>query len=177
MIALAHGQEEREPLGIDYRVEDARLTGDPQNFDLAVSNWLLVYAHDREELGVMCRGLARRIKPGGRFVTLTTNPALYSWQIHLPDYRKYGFEIRLAETACERAPIVWTFHLSDSSFEVENYYLPMGAYEAALHDAGFRDIAFHNLTLAPSPQACDEGNYWDDILKYPPAIMIDGIIA
>ena len=31
------------------------------------------------------------------------------------------------------------------------------AYEAALHDAGVRDVAFHNLALASDPQG--EGNY------------------
>jgi 2-polyprenyl-3-methyl-5-hydroxy-6-metoxy-1,4-benzoquinol methylase len=174
MIALANGQEARERLGIEYRVEDARATEPPQDFDLAVSNWLLVYAHDREELGVMCRGLARRIKPGGRFVTLTTNPALYTWQSHAPNYRKYGFETLLPESAYEGAPVTWVIHLDDSSFEIENYYMPVAAHEAALHDAGFRDVTFHQLTLAPHPQGTDEGDYWEEIIRYPPAIMIDG---
>ena len=177
MIALARRQEACEPLGIEYRVEDARATGPPQDFELAVSNWLLVYAHDREELAVMCRGLARRIKPGGRFVTLTTNPELYTWQSHPPDYRKYGFETRLPESAYEGAPVVITFHLDDESIVIENYYLPITAHESALHDAGFRDVAFHTLTLDPHSQADDEGDYWEDILRYPPAIMIDGIKA
>jgi len=47
MIALARWQEAREPLGIEYRVEDARATGSPHEFDLSVSNWLLVYARDQ----------------------------------------------------------------------------------------------------------------------------------
>lgn len=175
MIVLARRQEAREPLGIEYRVEDARAAGSSQEFDLAVSNWLLVYAHDRQELGAMCRGLASLINPGGRFVTLTTNPALYSMQSHPPDYRKYGFEVRLPESAYEGAPLVFTLHLDDSSFEIENYYMPIEANESALHDAGFRDVAFHTLTLAPEPLAGDEGDYWADILKCPPAIMIDGV--
>ncbi len=177
MIALARSHEAQESLGIQYRVEDARATGPPEEFDLAVANWLLVYAHDRQELGAMCRGLARRIKPGGRFVTLTANPALYSMQSHPPDYRKYGFEIRLPDSVYEGAPLVCTFHLDDSSFEIENYYLPLTAHESALHDAGFRDVAFHHLTLAPDLEAGDEGDYWADLLKDPPAIMIDGIKA
>lgn len=177
MIALGRSQEASEPLGIEYRVEDARAAGSPQAFDLAVSNWLLVYAHDRRELGAMCRGLARRIKPGGRFVTLTANPALYSMQSHPPDYRKYGFEVRLPESAYEGAPLVFTIHVDDSSFEIENYYMPIEAHESALHDAGFRDVACHTLALAPNPHAADEGQYWADMLTYPPAIMIDGVKA
>lgn len=175
MIELACSQETQEPLGIQYRVEDAQSTKSSEIFDLVVSNWLLVYAHTREELAAMCRGMAQRAKPGGRFVTLTANPALYSMQSHPPDYRKYGFEIRLADSVYEGAPLIWTIHLDDSSFEIENYYMPITAHESALRDAGFSDITFHQLTLAPDPQAGDEGDYWTDFLKYPPAIMIDGV--
>ena len=175
MIELARWQEAREPLGIEYRVEDARAIGSQQDFDLCVSNWLLVYAHNREELGIMCRGLANRIKPGGRFVTLLTNPALYTWQSHPLDYRKYGISARLPESAYEGAPVALTVHLEDQSIEIENYYLPIEAHESALRDAGFHDVAFHNMTLAPHPQGVDEGDYWNHFLQYPFFVMIDGI--
>lgn len=175
VIELARRQEAREPLGIEYRVEDARVTESAQQFDLSVSTCLLVYAHDREELDVMCRGLARRIKSGGRFVTLIVNPDLYSMPAHPPDYRKYGFQARLHDSVYECAPFVWTIHLDDSSIEIENYYMSIAAHESALHNAEFREVAFHHLTLAPDPQAREEGSYWEDFLKYPPAIMIDGI--
>ena len=135
MIGLARRQEAREPLGIEYRVEDARATESAQQFDISISNWLLVYAHNREELGVMCRGLANRIKPGGRFVTLTVNPDLYSMQAHPPDYRKYGFQVRLHESVYEGAPLVWTIHLDDSSIEIENYFMPIAAHEFPFHTA------------------------------------------
>ncbi|WNM61353.1 class I SAM-dependent methyltransferase [Candidatus Nitrospira neomarina] len=177
MIGLARWQEAREPLGIEYRVEDARATESAQQFDISVSNWLLVYAHDREELGVMCRGLARRIRSGGRFVTLIVNPDLYSMQAHPPDYGKYGFQVRLHDSVYEGAPLVWTILLDDSSIEIENYYMPIEVYESALHDAGFREVTFHKLTLAPIPQTSEEGDYWEDILRCPPGIMIDGIKA
>ena len=177
MIELARWQEAREPLGIDYRIQDAREVGLQQDFDLCVSNWLLVYAHDREELGVMCHGLASRIKPKGRFVTLLTNPALYTWQSQPPDYRKYGFEAQLPESAYEGAPLLLTAYIEGELIEVENYYLPIEAHESALRDAGFRDVAFHNMTLAPDPNAGNEGDYWDHFLKYPFFVMIDGIKA
>ena len=74
------------------------------------------------------RGLARRLRPGGRFVTMTTNPGLYDFR-PLPDYRKYGFEVQLADRF-SAAPIRLTFHLDDSSLEIENYYLPGSAYES-----------------------------------------------
>lgn len=175
MIALAREQEARKPLGIEYRVEDARVPGPPQAFDLAVAAWLLVYARTREELGAMCRGVARRLAPGGRFVTLTANPDLVRWQSRPPNYRTYGFDIRLPVSVCEGAPIVWTIHLDDSSFEIENYYLPMAAHESAFHEAGFRNVSVHLPTLAPHPQGADEGDNWAEMLTYPPMILIEGV--
>ena len=177
MIELARWQEARDPHGIEYRVEDARATGTQQDFDLSVSNWLLVYAHNREELGVMCRGLAQGVRTGGRIVTLLTNPELYTWQAGPPDYQKYGFEAQLPESPQEGAPVLLTVYLEDESIAIENYYLPKEAYELELNEAGFREIAFHNVTLSSDPQAGDEGDYWDHFLQYPFMIMIDGIKA
>lgn len=177
MIELARWQEAREPLGIEYRIEDARATGPQQDFDLSVSNWLLVYAHNREELAIMCRGLARGVKTGGRIVTLLTNPDLYTWQSQPPDYRKYGFEVRLPESPYEGAPVFITVHLENESITIENYYLPREAYASALSEAGFREIAFHKVALSPDPQAGDEGDHWDHFLQYPFMIMIDAIKA
>ena len=175
MIELARWQEEREPLGIEYRVEDARATESSEEFDISVSNWLLVYARDRQELGVMCRGLANRIKPGGRFVTLITNPALYTWQSHPPDYRKYGLSARLPESAYEGAPVALTLHLEGQSIVIDNYFMPTEAHVSALREAGFREVAFHNMVLSPNPQGIDDGAYWDYWLTHPFFIMIDGI--
>jgi len=68
-----------------------------------------------------------------------------------------------------------TTYLDDSSFEIENYYLPIEAYESALREAGFRDVAFHQLELAPDAATAGQGDYWAEFLKHPPAIMIDAI--
>ncbi len=59
MIDLAREQEARQPLGIEYRVEDARAVAEHADFDLVVGAWLLVYAQTRAELVQMCTGLRR----------------------------------------------------------------------------------------------------------------------
>jgi ubiquinone/menaquinone biosynthesis C-methylase UbiE len=76
MIALAQAQEARQPLGVTYAVADARELSDEDPVDLTVAAYLLNYARTREELQAMCDGIARSLKPGGRFVTVNTNPAL-----------------------------------------------------------------------------------------------------
>lgn len=173
MIELARQQEAADPLGIEYRVADARDLVSQQNFDLAVSAWLLVYAHDREELAQMCRGLACWIRPGGRFVTFTTNPELY----HFPsrsDYRKYGFEVQLAEQVSEGAPILWQIQLKDSVLEIENYYLPMMAYQDAFRQAGFSGFEIHRPQLAPALADCAlDREFWSGLIEAPPAILFD----
>jgi 2-polyprenyl-3-methyl-5-hydroxy-6-metoxy-1,4-benzoquinol methylase len=174
MIELARGQEAREPLGIEYLVEDARSVVPQQDFDLVVSAWLLVYAQDRAELARMCNGLASRVRPGGRLVTFTTNPGVYDFASP-PDYRKYGFTMTLADHVFEGAPILFTIYNDESVLEIENYYLPIEAYELAFRDAGFRDFAIHWPALSPAPQGSDEGDYWEDFLSFPVALLIDCI--
>jgi SAM-dependent methyltransferase len=173
MIALAREQEARELVGVKYLVEDARSIVPQADFDLMVSAWLLVYAHDRAELARMCRGLASWLRPGGRFVTFTTNPALYDFR-SLPDYSKYGFEIKLADHVFEGAPILFRFHVDDDTvLDIENYYLPIEAYESALRDAGFRNFAVHKAMLSPAPEGRDDRSYWADLLNYPVAVVFD----
>ena len=171
MIDLANTQEAADPLGIRYRVEDARETVPEQQFDVAISGWLLDYAGTRAELATMCHGVARSLKPGGRFVTDMTNPALYDMKI--PDYRKYGFTISREDRARDGAPIRITTYLEDSTFDIENRYLPIDAYEPAFAVAGFRNFAVHAPELAPHPQGIDDREYWADFLHSPPFILID----
>ena len=171
MIELAKAEEAKNPLGVEYAVEDARATKPQRDCDLAVASWLLVYAHDRGELDQMCRGLARLLKPGGRFVTLTTNPDLYTFD--RPDYRKYGFDVSVEDRVYEGAPIRFTCYVEDSTIEIENYYLSVTAYAKAFRNAGFRDFTVRMPELAPNPTGEDEKDYWDDFLNYPSAILID----
>jgi toxoflavin synthase len=170
MIDSARVQEARQPLGIDYRVEDAGAMAEHADFDLVVAAWLLVYAQTRAELLQMCRGLASRLRSGGRFVTVVNNPAVYGFD-PLPDYRKYGFELSLADHAVEGALTKVILLLEDSTLEIENYYMPVAAYESALTQAGFRDFAVHMPEVSHAPD--DDPAYWDDFLKYPSFILLD----
>ena len=174
MIDLAREQEARRPLGIEYRVEDARSMVGPADFDLVVGAWLLVYAQTAAELVQMCWGLASRLSSGGRFVTLVSNPWVYDFD-PLPDYRKYGFTLSLADRAFEGAPTKVILLLEDSTLEIENYYMPIAAYESALTQTGFRDFAVHTPEVSHAPD--DEPGYWDDFLNYPSFVLLDGVKA
>ena len=170
MIELARAQEARHPLGIRYWVEDARTGATEPAFDLVIAAWLLVYARTRTELTQMCRGVASRLRPGGRFVTIIGNPAVYTMTTP-PDYRKYGFDLALPDQPEEGAPVTFTLLLPDSTLTIENYYLPIDAYESALVDAGFQEFAVHTPELSPAHDK--EPGFWDDFLTHPGFILID----
>jgi toxoflavin synthase len=174
MIELAREQETRRPLGIEYRVEDARDLAKHADFDLVVGAWLLVYAQTLAELGQMCRGLASRLRSGGRLVTIVNNPEVYGLD-PLPDYRKYGFQLSLAGHAVEGAPTKISLLLEDSTLEIENYYMPIAAYESALTQTGFANFAVHRPEVSLVPDG--EADFWDDFLRDPSFLLLDCVKA
>jgi toxoflavin synthase len=169
MIELAREQEACQSLGIEYRVEDARIVVGQPNFDLVVSAFLLGHARTRAELAQMCRMLASRVSPGGRCVNITTNPGVSDFD-SAPNYRKYGYGFSLPDQFVDGAPIRFTLLLEDSRPDLVDYYLPIEAYESAFTQAGFRDFALHMLEPLPAP---DEPAYWDDFLRRPAFILMD----
>jgi ubiquinone/menaquinone biosynthesis C-methylase UbiE len=171
MVALASRQEAQAPLGIEYRVGDGRALDLPAKYDVVVAAYLLNYARTRDELGEMCTSVARCLKPGGRFVTVNSNPALDFTSA--PSYRPYGFETSVAGEWREGAPITWTFFLEDGSFSIENYYLSVAAHEEALREAGFRTIRWLRPRLSPDGEAGHGRGFWKPFLDSPPITFIE----
>lgn len=171
MVQLGLKQEAAHGLGIEYSVGDARDLAFEGEFDLAVAAYLLNYAPDRQELERMCRGVARALKPGGRFVTVNGNPGLNFSKA--PSYRKYGFETSVVGEFREGAPITWTFHLADGSFSIENYHLDIAAHEQCLRAAGFKQIRWHGPRLSPEGRAEFGEQHWADFMNHPPAIFLE----
>lgn len=171
MIDLAEKQEAQNRLGIRYIVGDARELADKNCYDLAVAAYLLNYAQTRDELQAMCDGVARAIKPGGRFVTVNSNPGLMFPTA--PSYRKYGFETSVDSEWLEGAPIKWTFHLDDGPFDIENYYLTVATHEAAFRQAGFREVRWHVPKLSPDSKAAGDHQFWSSFMDHPPVAFIE----
>lgn len=174
MIELARAEERQTPLGIGYLVEDAATIVPQHDFDLVVAVWLFVYARDRGQLLRMCQGLASRLRPGGRLISLIGNPELGA-QSAVPDYREFGFEMRLPKPLIEGAPVRCTLYTDGGDLEIENYYMPIEAYEQAFAAAGFRGFATHPLELSPHPQGIDDRAYWRDLLDNPIGIILEAL--
>jgi len=171
MIALARQQEAEQPQGIRYLVGDGRNLQLDEEQDLVVAAYLLNYATNREELAAMLKGIAGCLKPGGRFVTINSNPAFHFPAA--PSFRKYGFETRVPGEWREVAPFHWIFHLAEGPLEIENYHLSVATHEEACRSAGFTSIRWHPLRVSPQGQAACEEGYWTELLFHPPVICLE----
>lgn len=171
MIDLARKEEARAPLGIDYIVGDGRDLQLAPEFDVAVAAYLLNYARTADELLAMCQGVARCLKPGGRFIAVNSSPSLGG--LPLPSYRKYGFETDITGPMAEGTPFIWTFHLEDGPVSVENYHLSRRTHDFALEAAGFRSIRWVGPRVSPYADPPPGDPYWSDFLEYPPVAFLE----
>jgi SAM-dependent methyltransferase len=171
MIELARAEEVDHPLGIDYVAGDARELHLPGTFDLALAAYLLNYARNREELTAMCHALAGCLRPGGRFVTVNTNPGLDFDR--LPSFLPHGFAVNAEGEVAEGSSIIWTFHLDDGPLVVENYHLGLAAHEEAFLAAGFRQVRWHKPRLSPHGEATHGRDFWAPLLAHAPVIFIE----
>jgi 2-polyprenyl-3-methyl-5-hydroxy-6-metoxy-1,4-benzoquinol methylase len=166
MIGLAEVEEAQRPLGIDYRIGDARDLDMAGEFDLVFAAYLLNYAHTAEELTQMCWAVARALRPGGRFVTANSNPIF-------PTGHSYGYSRRVVGELVEGAPIVLEFFLPDGSFEVTNYYLSVETMGEAFRAAGLRQVRWHAPQVSPEGLREFGRGYWADFLARPPVAFIE----
>jgi ubiquinone/menaquinone biosynthesis C-methylase UbiE len=171
MIDLARRQESNEPLGIVYHVGDAKQIRLGERFDVVVAGYLLNYAATREELLAMCRTIADSLKPGCRFVSVNNNPA--QPRSEFPLGRKYGFVKSAPEEPRDGTPITWTFFLDEGLFSITNYQLSIALHEEVFHEAGFREVHWHQPRLMPEGAAAYEPGFWSDFLEHPPIIFME----
>lgn len=171
MIELAREQEAQHRLGIEYVVGDARELPDSRQFDLVIAAYLLNYARDGRQLQAMYDGLARSLRPGGRFVTVNSSPALTF--ASAPSYRKYGFETSVRGQWQEGVPITWTFYLNDGPLEIENYHLGTATHETMCRIAGFREIRWHPAELSPEGLTAHDQSFWSTFLDHSPIAFIE----
>lgn len=168
MIDLAQQEEKRRPLGIDYRVGDAKYLQLDETFDLVVAAYLLNYCSTAEELGQMGQVIASALKPGSRFVTVNNNPACEDFHGD-----KYGVAKRAAGPLQDGTPIIYTFFLAEGPFEITNYHLSQTTHEQTLAAAGLSALRWHNPELSPAGAQEYTPGYWQPFLDRPPIIFLE----
>ena len=176
MIALAQARERKEPLGIVYHVADIlRESTLTEDFDLVFSSFVLSYARDRDELLSMCRALRKRLKPGGRLISMNDNPDLLEDSV--TGFSKYGKTKRVFPSLKDGATITVSWeeideHGSTESFSFDCEYFTRDTLVRSLQEAGFSDVKVHQ------PEVSKEGldllgrEYWQLFLNNPLLVFI-----
>ena len=174
MIRLARETEAASQLGLRYYCQDVLLLDLDKKFDLICASYLLNYARTSDELFQMSRVIANHLKPGGRFITINSNP----------DYRgtvaimsPYGFT-RENDSYEEGAAVTYRFYQSDAShIVVTNYHLEKSTHEKALQLAGLSQIQWHSVKVSSEGIETHGREYWSAILSWQPIIGLSCVWA
>lgn len=171
MIALAKEDERQSPLGIAYLCCDAAVLPDLGAFDVVSAAYLLHYAPDESTLQAMCVRIASQLKPGGRFVCINENPGQRVEDY--AGYTQYGFNKSVQLPRHEGSAITYAMVSGRSMIRFNAYYYSRETYEAALRAAGFSEIVWRSLELAPEGVAECGSEYWQEYLANPPVVGLE----
>jgi len=107
------------------------------------------------------------LKPGGRFVTINSNP---DYEAPIETIRKYGFT-RENESRNEGSKITYRLYQEDGShIEVVNFHLEKSTHEYCLESAGLSNIKWHPLELDPSIADESSQEFWKALIESQPVI-------
>src|SRR5256885_16449987 len=99
----------------------------------------------------MLNGIAGCRKPGGRFVTINSNPAFHFPAA--PSFRKYGFETRVPGEWRGGGPLHWVFFLAEGPPGVWDYHLSVATPPGGCRFSGFTSIPWRPLLSSPARKA------------------------
>ena len=173
MIELARAAEAESPLGIEYRCSTVQGMPDLERFDLVLGAYLLHYAEDVADLGLMCRRVAAHVAPGGRFVGLNENPDQSADAC--AGYAQYGFSKRPARPRREGSAITYAMASGRAMIRFEVRWYSRDCYAQALSAAGFGEVRWHPLLLDPAATAATAARpaeYWREYLENPPVLAL-----
>jgi ubiquinone/menaquinone biosynthesis C-methylase UbiE len=167
MIKLAEDSEQRNPLGIEYHVADAFALQLGATFDVVTASYFLNYARNRDELKNAAKTIFDHLKPGGRFITINSNP---DYQCSAHAMRPFGFT-RENDSYDEGAEITYRFYGADgSSIDVMNYHIDSEVHEQCLREAGFDEITWQPVEVSPEGLDGFGGEYWQSLIDCRPVI-------
>ena len=97
-IERAEAIEQREQLGIEYRVGDVMSLDWERRYDVVTAIHLLHYLENEAEIESVLRGIHGALYDGGRFVTMIANPE-FEIEKHDPSdsMAKFGYYFSVAE--------------------------------------------------------------------------------
>lgn len=173
MIRVAREHEAAQPLGVEYAVGDAAALDELGQFDVAVAVYLVGYAASREQLVAMGRGVARNLRPGGRFITYFVSPELARTPGY---YRKYGVDFFAEEGLKDGEQMFFELILGDTvTPRLFNHFWRLETVEAAFAEAGFTSIRWIKPELSEQGRAAYGAAFWEDYLRALPGVLFEGV--
>jgi len=158
MIRLAYRQEQAQPLGLTYQVDDAAALPQLGPFDLVTAVYLLNYATSKEQMVGMCRSAYDNLVAGGRFIAYTINPA---FTLSKPNCTPYGLTVLSEEADTDRYRTEAQFN-TDPPTRFTYSRWSQATYEWAMQEAGFREFVWRPSEVAPEDEAQYGAAYWRD---------------
>ena len=161
MIRLAREEEAVRPLGIDYCIADGADLPDLAPCDLVTGVWLLNYAGSVTNLRRLVRDVHARLRPGGRFVSVTINP---DYDLTHANMTKYGIQVLSDDPTGDPPKLVGRFMMDPPSEPVVVDHWSRDVYERAFREAGFTSLDWEPYRL-PADLLAEHGEpYWHDLL-------------
>jgi ubiquinone/menaquinone biosynthesis C-methylase UbiE len=171
MVRVARSHEEDDPLGVEYTMGDVVALPELGKFDCAVAIYLLSYATSRETIVQMGRSVLRNLKPGGRFLTYLLGPEVSRTPGY---YLKYGFDYDFSETRQDGDLMRFSLALGDTVMQLSAHYWDFETVASAFEEAGFAAVRKVRPELSEQGRARYGSEYWEEFLRYPPAIFLEG---
>lgn len=161
MIRLARAEETARPSGIEYTIASGADLPGVAPFDLVTGVWLLNYAGTEADLHGIVRDVYARLRPGGRFVSITINP---DFDLARSDMTKYGIEVLSDDPAGDPPRLFGRFMTDPPSEPVVVDHWSRDVYERAFDEAGFTSLEWEPYRLPPDLVAQYGESYWHDLL-------------
>jgi ubiquinone/menaquinone biosynthesis C-methylase UbiE len=171
MISLAQESESQKPLGVAYHVADVLNLHLHHEYDFVCASYLLNYAKNADELQQMIHVIEKHLKPGGKFVTINSNP---DYSADKSILKKYGFTRENFGTEDGSETIYSLYLPDDGCIKITNYNLSRKLHQHAFEAVGFSDVIWSDIEVSPEGKKEFGEEYWDDIINSKP---VSGISA
>ena len=162
LVGVARDLEQRDPLGIDYRVLDAFEAPVLGSFDIVLGAWLLPYATTVAQLETMAHKLHAQIAPGGILAGIVPSDT--------PDlqrnYTQYGMTVTAPDPPGDADEYDVMFHV-EPPFAIRSRIWTLPTLERALVAGGFHDVRWVPAQCSPEGLSEFGREYWEPMLTRP----------
>ncbi|WP_328522682.1 class I SAM-dependent DNA methyltransferase [Kribbella sp. NBC_00359] len=171
MVAKARAVEPPHR-GIEYAMHDVARMPNIGTFDTVTAAFLLNYSQDRHQLMAMCERIATHLRPGGRFVGELPNS---HFDRHRPYDTRYGITVDWPRQMHDGETYTFRLHSNGRAIPIECRYWTLETYQAALEEAGLREVRIQ--PWLPTPLAVEKfgPKFWEAWTTNPFCVVVSAV--